>query len=115
MGPARVVDGDTIVVAGTKVRLEGLHAPELDEHLGRPAQAFVRDLLAGATVRCKLTGERTYDRMVGRCLVGGVDIAAALVDVGLGRDCRRYSLGRYSHLERPEAQAIRLPGYCTPR
>jgi endonuclease YncB( thermonuclease family) len=29
-GPAKVIDGDTIVVAGELVRLHGLDAPELD-------------------------------------------------------------------------------------
>ena len=30
-GPARVIDGDTIVVAGQLVRLHGIDAPELDQ------------------------------------------------------------------------------------
>ena len=30
-GPATVVDGDTIVVAGERVRLEGVDAPELHQ------------------------------------------------------------------------------------
>ena len=30
-GPAKVIDGDTIVVAGELVRLHGIDAPELDQ------------------------------------------------------------------------------------
>jgi endonuclease YncB( thermonuclease family) len=30
-GPARVIDGDTIVVADELVRLHGIDAPELDQ------------------------------------------------------------------------------------
>ena len=28
MGPARIVDGDTIVIAGERIRLHGIDAPE---------------------------------------------------------------------------------------
>jgi endonuclease YncB( thermonuclease family) len=31
IGPAKVIDGDTIVVAGQLVRLHGIDAPELDQ------------------------------------------------------------------------------------
>jgi endonuclease YncB( thermonuclease family) len=31
IGPAKVIDGDTIVVAGELVRLHGIDAPELDQ------------------------------------------------------------------------------------
>lgn len=30
-GPARIVDGDSIEVGGTKIRLYGIDAPELDQ------------------------------------------------------------------------------------
>ncbi|MEE8445227.1 MAG: hypothetical protein V3S44_07735 [Alphaproteobacteria bacterium] len=35
-GPARVIDGDTIVIAGERIRLHGIDAPERDQvcHLG---------------------------------------------------------------------------------
>ena len=37
-GPAKVIDGDTIVVAGQLVRLHGIDAPELDHHLSVAGQ-----------------------------------------------------------------------------
>ena len=36
---------------------------------------------------------------------------AALIAAGLGRDCPRFSGGRYAQFERPEAKRFRLPGY----
>jgi endonuclease YncB( thermonuclease family) len=30
-GPASVIDGDTIVVAGERIRLHGIDAPELEQ------------------------------------------------------------------------------------
>lgn len=41
-GPARVIDGDTIEVSGTKVRIEGIAAPELDERGGTQAAGLMR-------------------------------------------------------------------------
>jgi len=108
-----VRDGDTIEVGEVAVRLNGLHAPELDEQGGRQAKAFMERLVSGRQVTCELNGERSYDRLIGRCYLGGDDIAGVLVSAGLGRDCPRYSGGRYRALEQPSAQRFRLPGYCT--
>ena len=44
-----------------------------------------------------------------------MDLAAGLVQAGLGRDCPRYSGGRYRALERPAAAAMPLPSYCVRR
>mgnify|MGYP006270708393 CR=1 FL=1 len=112
-GEARVIDGDTIEISGRKFRLEGLHAPEVDEPGGEAATRFMRDLLAGQRVICAPTGDRSYDRLVAVCrLPGEGDIAAELVKAGLGRDCTRYSGGRYARFETTGAARFPLPGYC---
>lgn len=108
-----VRDGDTIEIGEIAVRLNGLHAPELDEQGGRQAKAFMERLVSGRQVTCELNGERSYDRLIGRCYLGNDDIAGVLVSAGLGRDCPRYSGGCYRSLEQPSAQRFRLPGYCT--
>lgn len=61
-----VRDGDTIEVAGVPVRLQGLTCDERGTPLGMVATAAMRDLVRGQRVACDLTGERTYDREVGR-------------------------------------------------
>ena len=113
-GRVYVRDGDTIVVDGTPVRLQALHAPELNETGGREARAFVQGLVADRDVRCELTGETTYDRQVGRCYVDGQDVAALLVRAGLGRACPRFG-PFYVHLEDQRHRTMPLPGYCRPR
>ena len=54
---AHVRDGDTIVIGpSTPVRLQGVHAPELDEPGGYEAQRFMAQLVTGERVECRLTG-----------------------------------------------------------
>ncbi len=91
-GPARVIDGDTLEVAGTRIRLAGLDTPENDqtcltEHgvtwdCGRYVTQELRVLLRGANVRCEDEGEGGYGRMLGRCYWGDLDLSAHLVGLG---------------------------------
>lgn len=95
-----VRDGDTIEVGGVAIRLQGLHAPELDETDGPEAAAFMAELDMGQDVTCDLTGERSHDELIGVCFLDGRDIAAELIAAGLGRDCAWYSGGRYAAIDR---------------
>jgi len=105
-----VRDGDTIEVDNVAIRLQGLHAPELDEAGGPEAAAFMVELVMGQELDCDLTGERSHDRLIGVCYLNGRDIAAELIAAGLGRDCARYSGGRYASIDRrPD---MPLPDYC---
>ena len=94
-----VRDGDTIEIGETAVRLSGLHAPEMDEHGGREARAFMVELVAGKRVQCQLEGRRSYDREIGDCFLDG-------------RDGPRFSGGKYRHLDTDAGRELRLPGYC---
>lgn len=108
-----VRDVDTIVVAGTPVRLNGVDGPEVSSRAGRDARTFMTRLVRGEMVSCNLNGERTYDRWVGVCYLDGQDIGAIAVANGHALDCRRYSGGRYRDLETPAARSrIRRAGYC---
>ncbi|WP_412507587.1 thermonuclease family protein [Roseovarius sp. SYSU LYC5161] len=108
-----VRDVDTIVVAGTPVRLNGVDGPETSTRAGRNARAFMTRLVRGEILTCDLNGERTYDRWVGVCYLGEQDIGAIAIANGHALDCRRYSGGRYRELETPAARSrIRRAGYC---
>ena len=108
-----VRDVDTIVVAGTPVRLNGVDGPETSTRIGREARSFMTRLVQGETVTCQLNGDRTYDRWVGVCYLKGQDIGAIAVVNGHALDCRRYSGGRYRDLETSAARSrIRRAGYC---
>ena len=109
----QIRDADTIVVSGTPVRLNGVDAPELGTWAGRDARRWMVNYLDGRSIECELNGERTHDRWVGICYADGEDIGAALIAAGHALDCRRYSGGRYAHLETPAARSrIRRASYC---
>jgi len=99
-GKAYVIDGDTIIVSKTKIRLAGIDAPELDQPWGQKSKWEMVKICKGHVLDIKLTGETTYDRLVGYCyLPDGRDIGAEIVKAGLALDGGYYSKGKYRHLE----------------
>lgn len=109
-GAARIVDGDTLVVAGRRVRLAGLDAPEMDQlclregrdyPCGIVARDALRTLLAGREPSCAIEGRDRYGRDLGRCSVAGADLGADLVRRGLA-----VAYGAYT----PEENAARAAG-----
>lgn len=110
---AKVRDVDTIVVAGTPVRLNGVDGPETSTRAGRDARSWMVRLIEGKMVTCHLNGDRTYDRWVGTCFIGGRDIGALAIEAGQALDCARFSGGRYRHLETAAARSqLAKSGYC---
>lgn len=90
----RVIDGDTVVLAGgRRVRLLGIDAPERGEPGADAATARLRDLVQGRRVRLDyappLLGrtEDMYGRLLARISVGRADVAAVLLDEGHARPC----------------------------
>ena len=67
-----VRDGDTIEVDGTAIRLVALNCPENGTKKGNYATAVAKKF-AGAEAMCELTGAKTYDRLVGYCIINGTD------------------------------------------
>ena len=91
-GPVRVIDGDTIDVGETRIRLEGIDAPEAGQSCkrkwfgwwacGHEATAALRRLTEGRTVSCDPRGTDKYSRVLAVCYVDGVDINAQMVRQG---------------------------------
>lgn len=93
-GPSavRVVDGDTLRVGETRVRLLGLDAPERGQTCRRAdgtefdCGAAATDMLAGLLrdqrVRCRLHGNDRYGRALAVCEAGGRELNSALVTAG---------------------------------
>tara|TARA_R110002073_G_scaffold136772_12_gene285429 strand:+ start:156 stop:761 length:606 start_codon:yes stop_codon:yes gene_type:complete len=99
-GPAYVIDGDTIRIGNTKIRLAGIDAPELDRPWGQKSKWAMVRICKGHIIRAELTGDTSYDRLVGTCfLPDGTDIGAEIIKVGLALDGGFYSEGKYRHLE----------------
>lgn len=111
LGKAWVIDGDTIVVSKIKVRLAGIDAPELDQPWGQKSKWAMVRICKGQRIRVELTGETSYDRLVGTCyLDDGTDIGAELIKEGLALDGGHFSQGKYRHLE-PEGIRRKLKRY----
>lgn len=94
-GPAHVVDGDTIDIGQTRVRIWGIDAPEMNTAAGKRSRRFLVRFLGKHTVRCYPEGFDRYGRTVALCRVNGADIARILVKMGHARDWPRYSGGYY--------------------
>jgi endonuclease YncB( thermonuclease family) len=109
-GIARVLDGDTIEIAGTRIRLEGIDAPEADQQCarrvgsvssgagstatwrcGQIATAELQRLVGRASVRCDSRGTDTYGRMLATCFSGATDINAEMVRRGMAWAFVKYS------------------------
>ena len=101
-GPAYVVDGDTIVIQKTQIRLCGVDAPELDHPHGKNAKWALINLCKGKTVRAEVTEQDAYGRTVAKCrLQDGRDLSAEMVKLGLAIDWPKFSNGKYSSMEVP--------------
>lgn len=108
LGHAR--DGDTVVVAGTPIRLKGIAAPEKSEPMGRESAAAMK-ALEGQEVVCRLTGETSHDRLVGWCSLLGDDLGDMQLAAGLARRCPAFDPAK-RYPDGPGAQ-LPLPPYCT--
>ncbi len=99
-GRCHVIDGDTIVIKGIRIRLAGIDAPELDHPWGRQSKWALIHLCNGRTVTARFKPELSYNRRVAECfLPDGRDLAAELVLMGLALDWPTFSGGKYRHLE----------------
>lgn len=82
-GELRIVDGDTLVLGGARIRLRNAHAPELDEPGGVAARDYLAALVDGRAVTCIGVATDRYKRVLATCAVSGEDIGQALIAAGL--------------------------------
>jgi endonuclease YncB( thermonuclease family) len=100
-GRAEAVDGDTLMVGGIRVRLEGIDAPEAEQTCtsafgahwpcGLEARRALARLVEGVLVECEERGQDKYKRLLGVCRAGSVELNAELVRRGLAWAFVRYS------------------------
>ena len=115
-GPVRVIDGDTLDVAGGRVRLLGVDAPEGKQSCtrdgvpwlcGQEAGKALREWIAGAPVSCIEQNRDRYGRSVSVCsMPDGSDVGEWLVSNGYAVAYRQYSK-RYVQAERAAQDAKR--------
>ena len=93
VGKAWVIDGDTVVISGTHIRLDGIDAPETDQictdangkpwACGRIATRELRGFIRGGDLTCDKRATDRYQRMIAVCkLPDGTDVNAWLVRQG---------------------------------
>lgn len=108
VGRASVIDGDTIEIAGERVRLHGVDAPESWQkcedsdgsayRCGKEAAvALDRYLAASRPTRCDVFERDRYKRSVSVCFrADGREVNRWLVESGNAVDWEKYSNGAYA-------------------
>ena len=96
----RVVDGDTIVLNGEKIRFSGIDTPELkqtcmnsDEKVfcGKSAKMLLIKKIGNEMPECISEGKDAYKRTLAECFVNGESLSSFLVRSGYAFAYRKYS------------------------
>jgi endonuclease YncB( thermonuclease family) len=116
-GQASVIDGDTIEIHGTRIRLWGIDAPEgtqlcrgedsLQYRCGAKAANDLDAFIARRPVSCTPISRDQYGRTVATCTVEATDLGEWLVSNGLALDWPNYSKGMYEKIQRDAEHAGR--------
>lgn len=94
-GKIRVVDGDTVAIGKTRIRLMGIDTAEIHEPrcpseklAGEIAKLALEDLLKGKTVTILSDGADRYGRTLARLKVDGRDVGQTLINKGYAIEWR---------------------------
>jgi len=100
VGRASVIDGDTLEIRGTRIRLHAADAPESAQscqgpdgkayRCGQQAALAMSDKIGASTVTCHQRDIDRYQRIVAQCSANGVDLNAWLVQQGYALAYRKY-------------------------
>jgi endonuclease YncB( thermonuclease family) len=113
---ATVIDGDSLRIGSTDIRLDGIDAPELGQTCrysdgrvwacGRAAKVRLAEFVSGPEVICTEQGRDRYGRTLAICSAGAVrDMGEALVRAGLALNYDRYT-SRYREAQE-DARRVR--------
>jgi endonuclease YncB( thermonuclease family) len=107
-GVPRIVDGDTLAIGPTKVRLQGIDAPETDQlclnangihwTCGIDARDQLAVHIGGREIKCSSSGTDAYRRTLATCYFGDEDLNAWMVQEGWALAYVKYSKA-YVHAE----------------
>ena len=96
----KIIDGDTIVLNGEKIRFSGIDTPELKQTCMKGEQKvfcgmFARMLLikkiGNETPKCISEGKDAYKRTLAECFINGESLSSFLVRSGYAFAYRKYS------------------------
>ncbi len=101
VGRASVIDGDTLDVRGTRIRLYGIDAPESgqscqdayhkDYRCGQTAALTLSSRIGQGNVTCVARDTDQYGRVIAVCRLGSTDLNEWMVREGHAIAYRRYS------------------------
>ena len=101
-GVPRIVDGDTLVIDSTKIRLDKIDAPETDQFClnengvrwtcGIEARDQLAAHIAGRDVTCSSKGTDVYKRTLAICSLAGEDLNAWMVQQGWALACGKRAI-----------------------
>ncbi len=100
VGDARVIDGDTLEIAGERIRLHGIDAPETRQTCevgglpwlcGESATLALQHETVGRPVTCKGEKRDRYGRIIAVCYSGDRDLNAMMVREGWALAYRRFA------------------------
>jgi endonuclease YncB( thermonuclease family) len=101
IGIARVVDGDTLTIGASKIRLQGIDAPETDQiclnasgdrwTCGIEARDRLIAHIAAREISCVSNENDVYGRELGHCSVAGEDLNGWMVRQGWALAYLKYS------------------------
>ena len=102
-GKPRIIDGDTIEIAGERIRLHGIDAPEAKQtctdqsgkewRCGQEATWALGRIIETYWVRCEGNERDKFGRLIAKCFTGPYDIEAKMVQQGWAVAYRKYSTG----------------------
>ena len=96
----KVIDGDTIVLNGEKIRFSGIDTPELKQKCmdkdqevlcGVLAKVLLIEKIGSKTPTCISEGKDIYKRTLAECFVDGESLSSFLVKSGYAFAYKRYS------------------------
>ena len=96
----KIVDGDTIVLNGEKIRFSGIDTPELKQtcmkgeqkvFCGMFAKMLLIKKIGNETPKCISEGKDFYKRILAECFINGESLSAFLVRSGYTFAYRKYS------------------------
>ena len=117
-GQASVIDGDTIEVRGTRLRLHGIDAPESDQtctaasgspwRCGQRAALALDEKISGRPVRCERRDVDRYGRVVAECFQGELSLNRWMVRQGWAIAYRQYSTAYVGDEERARKSRLNI-------
>ena len=105
-GSATIVDGDTLRIGSTTIRLYGMDAPETRQTCERAGNSWpcgeessrkLSQLVGEKMVLCYEIDRDRYGRVVAICRVGDIELGAAMVMSGLALAYRQYGAEYVKH------------------